>query len=50
MSGLPEQVTYEDKLAPDSPAFWCKNCYEMLHYGSDLNLKYYHRVFDYHGG
>eukprot|EP00884_Botryococcus_braunii_P004191 jgi/Botrbrau1/13773/Bobra.0056s0028.1 len=43
-------VTYEDKLAPESPAFWCKNCYEMLHYGSDLNLKYYHRVFDYHGG
>lgn len=47
---LLEQVTYEDRLAPESPAFWCTACYEMLHYGKDLNLKYYHRVFDYYGG
>ena len=42
------QVTYEDRLAPTTPAFWCAECYEAMHYDQAGKLLYQHRVFPYH--
>ncbi|BDA46278.1 snRNA-activating protein complex subunit 3 [Coccomyxa sp. Obi] len=41
------KVTYEDRLAPETPAFWCSECYEAIHYESSGRLKYVHKVFPY---
>jgi snRNA-activating protein complex subunit 3 len=30
-----KKVTYGDKLAPESPCFFCGTCYEQLHYTKD---------------
>ena len=33
-------VTYNDKLAPDNPCFFCDNCYVDFHYGADGVILY----------
>ena len=33
-------VTYNDKLAPDNPCFFCDNCYVDFHYGTDGVILY----------
>jgi len=30
-----KKVTYDDKLAPESPCFFCDECYHQLHYVKD---------------
>jgi len=44
------RVTWEDALAPASPAFWCAECYGALHYDAAGRLLAPHRVFPYHSG
>ncbi|BBN00664.1 snRNA-activating protein complex subunit 3 [Marchantia polymorpha subsp. ruderalis] len=34
------KVTVGDKLAPESPCFFCENCYYLLHYSNDGSLLY----------
>jgi hypothetical protein len=46
-SRMATKVTYEDRLAPTVPAFWCTQCYEALHYDQAGGLLYPHRVFPY---
>ncbi len=41
------KVTYEDIHAPETPAFWCNQCYEALHYDEAGKLLYAHKVFPY---
>ncbi|EIE24050.1 hypothetical protein COCSUDRAFT_62573 [Coccomyxa subellipsoidea C-169] len=41
------KVTYEDEHAPESPAFWCIECYQAMHYDGSGKLKYQHKVFPY---
>ena len=45
-----KKVTYDDKNAPQEPAFWCKLCYDLMHYDGSNTLLYDHKVFDYQGG
>eukprot|EP01100_Stratorugosa_tubuloviscum_P005139 TRINITY_DN2335_c0_g1_i2.p1 TRINITY_DN2335_c0_g1~~TRINITY_DN2335_c0_g1_i2.p1 ORF type:complete len:485 (+),score=169.70 TRINITY_DN2335_c0_g1_i2:64-1455(+) len=33
-------VTFEDKLAPESPSFFCQKCYQQLHYDFEGRLLY----------
>ena len=45
------KLTYADIAAPDSPAFWCEDCYKMLHYTKDDKLlDPDHKVFPYQIG
>jgi len=44
---LATKVTYEDTLIPETPAFWCSDCYEALHYDATGKLVSQHRVFPY---
>lgn len=46
-SRLAVKVTYEDIHAPETPAFWCNQCYEALHYDQSGKLMYAHKVFVY---
>jgi snRNA-activating protein complex subunit 3 len=42
------KVTYEDKMSPQSPCFFCEYCYYLLHYSEDGRLLYDDfRVYDY---
>ncbi|KAL3696548.1 hypothetical protein R1sor_010624 [Riccia sorocarpa] len=44
-----KKVTVGDKLAPESPCFFCENCYYLLHYSSDGTLLYNDfQVHDYY--
>ena len=46
-------ITYGDDLAPASPAFFCRDCFQTAHYSADGNLlprfadSRHFRVFDY---
>ena len=43
------KVTYEDKLAPACPTFFCEQCYYLLHYDKSGCLLYNDfKVFDYY--
>lgn len=43
------KVTYEDKLAPACPTFFCEQCYYLLHYNKDGCLLYNDfKVYDYY--
>ena len=45
------KLTYGDIAAAESPAFWCTQCYDMLHYTSDGEcLDVDHKVFPYGSG
>lgn len=48
--GSAAHVTYDDRHAPTEPAFWCAECYRMMHYDQDRKLLYDHKVFPYHSG
>lgn len=42
-------VTYNDRLAPESPFFFCSICYDQFHYDDKDQLLYSDfEVFDYH--
>ncbi|KAL2643300.1 hypothetical protein R1flu_010887 [Riccia fluitans] len=44
-----KKVTIGDKLAPESPCFFCENCYYSLHYSNDGSLLYSDfQVHDYY--
>lgn len=44
-----KKVTYDDKMAPQSPCFFCDYCYYLLHYSQDGTLVYSDfRVYDYY--
>jgi len=47
---MAQKLTYDDRNAPQNPAFWCQDCYNKMHYDKDNNLLYVHKVFDYSGG
>ena len=34
------QVTYDDIHAPENPCFWCKSCYQKVHYDEAGKLLY----------
>jgi snRNA-activating protein complex subunit 3 len=41
-------VTVDDKLAPENPCYFCRDCYFLLHYGKDESLLYSDfSVYDY---
>ena len=45
------KLTYNDAAAAESPAFWCDECYTMLHYTKDsVCLDPEHKVFPYKSG
>jgi len=42
------KVTVDDKLAPENPCYFCRDCYFLLHYGKDESLQYSDfSVYDY---
>ncbi|XP_062161552.1 snRNA-activating protein complex subunit-like isoform X2 [Alnus glutinosa] len=42
------KVTVDDKLAPENPCYFCRDCYFLLHYGKDESLLYSDfSVYDY---
>ena len=44
-------VTFGDKCALESPAFWCKPCYDSLHLSTDGGwIESAHKVFTYLSG
>ena len=47
---LAQKLTYDDRNAPQNPAFWCLDCYKQMHYDKEDTLLYAHKVFDYNGG
>ena len=47
---MAQKVTYDDRNAPQEPAFWCLTCYKMMHYDAGNSLLYSHKVFEYLGG
>ena len=46
-SKVATKVTYDDRLAASTPAFWCTECYEAMHYDKSGRLLYQHMVFPY---
>ena len=44
-------MTYGDTCALESPAFWCQQCYDSLHFDADGHaLEQGHKVFTYVSG
>lgn len=46
-----DRITFGDKCALESPAFWCKSCYDSLHLsGQGAWVESAHKVFSYFSG
>ncbi|MCJ1461833.1 hypothetical protein MMC07_000432 [Pseudocyphellaria aurata] len=42
------KVTYNDRFAPECPAFWCEDCYVDLHYDEEMRcIDSEHRALPY---
>ena len=48
LCGVCRYVTYDDKLAPENPFFFCERCYQPIHYNAVGHLHYNDfRVYPY---
>ena len=40
-------ITYDDRYAPRVPAYWCRECYDMFHFGVSGQKAYQYKVLPY---
>lgn len=42
------KLTWDDKNTPHNPFYWCRECFNMMHYGDDGRVLYTdYKVFPY---